>query len=97
METITQSLNKKDILALLEDEQLHININVIKVDMLKTPIMWSMQMLVEQAGFSKQYILEDIRHGVLIRDKHYVMKGTHYLFIRDEIVPYITNKFKIHK
>lgn len=59
--------------------------------------MWDMQTLIKQAGFSKSYILEDIKNGVLQRDKHYVMKGTHYLFIRDEVIPYIINKFKIKK
>lgn len=59
--------------------------------------MWDMQTLIKQAGFSKSYILEDIKNGVLQRDKHYVMKGTHYLFIRDEVIPCIMNKFKIKK
>ena len=88
-------VNKEDIISLLDGEQVQVSINIVKVEMPVTPVMWSMSMLVKQAGFSKSYILDDIRKGVLIRDKHYVMKGSHYLFIRDEVIPYIKNKFKL--
>ncbi len=90
-------INKQEVMKLLKNEQLQVNINVIKVEIPELPIMWDMQTLIKQAGFSKSYILEDIKNGVLQRDKHYVMKGTHYLFIRDEVIPYIMNKFKIKK
>lgn len=96
MNTINNiEVNKEDIISLLDGEQVQVSINIVKVEMPVTPVMWSMSMLVKQAGFSKSYILDDIRKGVLIRDKHYVMKGSHYLFIRDEVIPYIKNKFKL--
>ena len=96
MNTINNNeVNKEDIISLLDGEQVQVSINIVKVEMPVTPVMWSMSMLVKQAGFSKSYILDDIRKGVLIRDKHYVMKGSHYLFIRDEVIPYIKNKFKL--
>lgn len=90
-------INKQEVIKLLKNEQLQVNINVIKVEIPELPIMWDMQTLIKQAGFSKSYILEDIKNGILIRDKHYVMKGSHYLFVRDEMISYITNKFKIKK
>lgn len=89
------TVNRDDIISLLDGEQVQVSINIVKVEMPVTPVMWSMNMLIEQAGFSKSYILDDIRNGVLQRDKHYVMKGSHYLFIRDEVIPYIKNKFKL--
>lgn len=91
----SETLNKASLVSLLEGEL--VQVNVIKVEVPKTPMMWSMQTFVEQAGFSKNIIMQDIRSGVLQRDKHYVMKGAHYLFIRDEVVPYILNKFKLKR
>ena len=41
-------VNRKDIINLLDGEQVQVSINIVKVEMPLTPVMWSMQMLVEQ-------------------------------------------------
>lgn len=62
---LSNSADKQEIMKLLNNEQLQVNINIVKVEIPNTPVMWDMQTIIKQAGFSKSYILEDIKNGVL--------------------------------
>ena len=81
-------------IEIINKDDIKFQVVVNKINNPETPLLWTFQQLVYFTNIGRKVWQEYIANGKLIRDEHYFMKGSHYLFDRDKIMPFIKGELR---